>query len=136
MNVTVWAVARKNVKKSRLERPARPKVEAAVRLLIERASDDLDRESLVGTPARVARAYEELFARSKTGLAKLLGRTFEMINDYDDIVALSGIRRESHCERHSGGVRKPWVSTVTGGFRGVFKTDDDLRQEFLASVSG
>ena len=42
--------------------PSRAEAEAAVRTLIEWAGDDPEREGLLGTPDRVARAYEEFFA--------------------------------------------------------------------------
>ena len=44
------------------ERPAQAEVEAALRVLIRWTGDDPDREGLVDTPARVARAFEEFFA--------------------------------------------------------------------------
>src|SRR4029077_4025762 len=43
-------------------RPSRAEAEDAVRTLIRWAGDDPYREGLVGTPARVARAYEEWFS--------------------------------------------------------------------------
>src|SRR5262249_57470778 len=43
-------------------RPSRAEAERAVRTLIRWAGDDPDREGLIGTPARVARAYEEWYA--------------------------------------------------------------------------
>ncbi len=81
-------------------RPARDDVEAAVRLLIEWAGDDPDREGLAGTPARVVRAYEEFFEGYRTDPAELLSKTFEETSDYDDLVVLRNMRLESHCEHH------------------------------------
>ena len=43
----------------RAGRPSRAEAEQAVRTLIRWAGDDPDREGLVETPARVARAYEQ-----------------------------------------------------------------------------
>ena len=43
-------------------KPTQADAEAAVRVLIEWAGDDPDREGLLDTPARVARSYRELFA--------------------------------------------------------------------------
>ena len=43
-------------------RPSRDEVEDAVRTLIRWTGDDPDREGLLETPARVARAYEQWFA--------------------------------------------------------------------------
>ncbi len=44
-----------------MPRPTQAEAEAAVRVLLEWAGDDLNREGL-DTPARVARSYRELFA--------------------------------------------------------------------------
>jgi len=81
-------------------RPARADAEAAVRVLIEWAGDDPDREGLRDTPARVARAYEEFFAGYAIDPVDLLERTFEETHDYDDMIVLRDMRFESHCEHH------------------------------------
>src|SRR6185503_18477228 len=44
------------------ERPSRAEAEDAVRTLIRWAGDNPSRSGMMGTPARVARAYEEWFA--------------------------------------------------------------------------
>jgi GTP cyclohydrolase I len=80
--------------------PQRAEAEAAVRLLIEWAGDDPDREGLLDTPARVVRAYEEFFEGYRTDPVELLRRTFEETNDYDDMIVLRNLRFESHCEHH------------------------------------
>ena len=54
---------RRFLARHRPARPSREEAEAAVRTLIRWAGDDPDREGLVDTPDRVARAYEEFFAR-------------------------------------------------------------------------
>jgi GTP cyclohydrolase I len=79
-------------------RPSR--AEAAVRTLLRWAGDDPDREGLVDTPARVARAYEEFFAGYETDPVDLLARSFEETDGYDEMVILRDIRMESHCEHH------------------------------------
>jgi GTP cyclohydrolase IA len=81
-------------------RPSRAAAEDAVRTLIRWAGDDPDREGLVGTPARVARAYEEWFAGYFEDPREYLQRTFEEVGGYDEIVLLRDIRFESHCEHH------------------------------------
>ena len=81
-------------------RPSRAEAEAAVRTLIRWAGDDPDREGLVGTPARVVRAYEEWFAGNFENPQEYLQRTFEEVAGYDEIVLLRDIRFESHCEHH------------------------------------
>ena len=84
----------------KVDRPSRDEAEEAVRTLIRWAGDDPSREGLIGTPARVARAYEEFFAGYKEDPEVILGATFEETNNYDDVVILRDIRLESHCEHH------------------------------------
>src|SRR5678815_4038702 len=81
-------------------RPTRAAAENAVRTLIRWSGDDPDREGLVGTPARVVRAYEEWFAGYFEDPREYLKRTFEEVGGYDEIVLLRDIRFESHCEHH------------------------------------
>jgi GTP cyclohydrolase I len=81
-------------------RPTRQDAEGAVRTLIRWAGDDPDREGLRGTPARVARAYEQWFAGYFEDPKEYLKRTFEEVGGYDEIVLLRDIRFESHCEHH------------------------------------
>jgi GTP cyclohydrolase IA len=82
------------------ERPSRAEAEAAVRTLIRWAGDDPEREGLLGTPDRVARAYEEFFAGYAEDPVDYLQRTFEEVEGYDEMVVLRDIRLESHCEHH------------------------------------
>jgi len=81
-------------------RPSRDEAEAAVRTLIRWTGDDPDREGLIGTPARVVRAYEEWFSGNFENPHEYLQRTFEEVAGYDEIVLLRDIRFESHCEHH------------------------------------
>jgi GTP cyclohydrolase I len=94
-------VASKNgVAAQRRTRPSREAAEAAVRLLLEYAGDDPDREGLAGTPARVVRAFDEYFSGYGDDPVELLKRTFEETDGYDEMVVLKDIRFESHCEHH------------------------------------
>ena len=81
-------------------RPSRQEAEAAVRTLIQWAGDDPAREGLRDTPARVARAYEEFFAGYGQDPAEILKRTFSEVEGYDEMIVMSDIRFESHCEHH------------------------------------
>ena len=81
-------------------RPTRREVEEAVRVLLGWAGDDISREGLVGTPNRVARAYEEWFSGYDEDPHEFLSRTFTEVNGYNDIVALTHIDFDSHCEHH------------------------------------
>ena len=78
----------------------REHAEAAVRTLIEWIGENPDREGLVGTPGRVARAYRELFSGYGENPKEILRRTFEEVDGYDEMVVLRDIRFESHCEHH------------------------------------
>ncbi len=80
--------------------PSRAEAEAAVRTLIEWAGENPDREGLIGTPARVVRAYEEFFAGYREDPAEFLTTTFKETAEYDDMIVLRDIRLESHCEHH------------------------------------
>ena len=81
-------------------RPSRQEAEEAVRTLIRWAGDDPKREGLRDTPARVARAYEEFFAGYGQDPAEILKRTFSEVEGYDEMIVMSDIRFESHCEHH------------------------------------
>jgi len=83
-----------------VEQPSREEAEAAVRTLIAWAGDNPDREGLVDTPKRVVSAYEEFFAGYREDPDQVLGRTFEDVEGYDDMVMLRDIALESHCEHH------------------------------------
>ncbi len=77
-----------------------PEVLGAVRTLIRWAGDDPDREGLVDTPGRVARAYREYFKGYLEDPLGHLTRTFEEVGGYDEIVLLRDIPFQSHCEHH------------------------------------
>jgi GTP cyclohydrolase I len=81
-------------------KPTRDEAEDAVRVLLRWAGDEPTREGLKGTPARVARAFEEWFAGYQQDPKTYLSRTFEEVAGYDEIVALRDIPFVSHCEHH------------------------------------
>ncbi|HJL80808.1 MAG: GTP cyclohydrolase I FolE [Gammaproteobacteria bacterium] len=78
----------------------REQAEAAVKTLIEWAGDDPDREGMLDTPKRVANAYKDWFSGYEEDPNDFLNRTFEEVDDYDEMVTLRGIDFESHCEHH------------------------------------
>ncbi|NMA97612.1 MAG: GTP cyclohydrolase I FolE [Phyllobacteriaceae bacterium] len=85
------------------EKPARPtreEAEAAVRTLIAWAGDDPSREGLLETPARVTKAYGELFAGYDQDASEVLSKTFKEVGGYDDLVLVKGIPFYAHCEHH------------------------------------
>lgn len=81
-------------------RPSRQEAEDAVRTLIAWAGDDPTREGLLETPARVAKAYGELFAGYGQDAKEVLSRTFREVGGYDDIVLVRDIPFYAHCEHH------------------------------------
>lgn len=72
----------------------------AVRTLITWAGDDPNREGLRETPARVVKAYGELFAGYERDPRAYLKRTFEEVGGYDQLVLLRDIPVVSFCEHH------------------------------------
>jgi GTP cyclohydrolase I len=81
-------------------RPTQEEAEAAVRTLLAWAGDNPNREGLLETPARVARAYGELFAGYTQDPKAILAKTFKEVGGYDDIVLVKDIPFSSHCEHH------------------------------------
>jgi len=81
-------------------RPTKDQAEEAVRTLIRWAGDDPEREGLIQTPARVARAYHEFFSGYESDPMQILATTFSEVDGYDEMVVLKDIRFESYCEHH------------------------------------
>ena len=81
-------------------KPSKEEALNAVRTLISWAGDDPDREGLIETPDRVVRSYNEFFAGYTEDPEKVLGKTFEEVEGYDEVVIVRNIRVESHCEHH------------------------------------
>ena len=80
--------------------PVPDEVAEAVRTLIRWAGDDPDREGLLDTPRRVARAWAEYSRGYQQDPAAHLSRTFHEVGGYDEIVLLKDIPFQSHCEHH------------------------------------
>ena len=85
---------------STIARPSRQEAEEAVRTLLRWAGDDPRREGLIDTPKRVVKAYEEWFAGYSKDAGAELGKVFEDVQGYDDMVMLTNMDVESHCEHH------------------------------------
>ncbi len=84
-----------------LEKPFVPdEVEDAIKTLIRWSGDDPDREGLIDTPRRVARAWLEYCSGYGEDPARHLLRTFEEVGGYDELVLLKDIPFQSHCEHH------------------------------------
>jgi GTP cyclohydrolase I len=82
-------------KKSKIDEP---KIEKAVRDILSAVGEDLNREGLRETPARVARMYGELLAGMRDDPQIHISRVFN--ENYDEIVLLRDIPFYSMCEHH------------------------------------
>ena len=75
-----------------------PRIENAVREILIALGEDPDRDGLKRTPARVARAYAELFAGLRVDPAHVLTTTFEA--NHEEMVLVRDIEVRSLCEHH------------------------------------
>ncbi|NMO52187.1 GTP cyclohydrolase I FolE [Actinoplanes sp. TBRC 11911] len=74
------------------------RIEKAIREILIAIGENPDREGLERTPARVARAYAELFAGLRVDAAKVLTTTFEA--NHEELVLVRDIEVMSMCEHH------------------------------------
>lgn len=74
------------------------KIEEAVTLLLEAIGEDVHREGLVETPARIARMYEEIFSGLNESSQELMAKRFHVENN--DMVLEKDIVFYSMCEHH------------------------------------
>ncbi|MDR2255676.1 MAG: GTP cyclohydrolase I FolE [Arthrobacter sp.] len=75
-----------------------PRIAAAVREILLAVGEDPDRDGLLETPARVAKAYAEVFAGLHQDPAELLSTTFDI--DHQELVLVKDIPFYSTCEHH------------------------------------
>ncbi|GER22888.1 GTP cyclohydrolase 1 [Zafaria cholistanensis] len=75
-----------------------PRIERAVREILEAIGEDPDREGLADTPKRVAKAYAEFFSGLHQDPADLLSTTFDI--GHDELVLVKDIPFYSTCEHH------------------------------------
>ena len=75
-----------------------PRIEAAVREILAAIGEDPDRDGLLETPARVARAYVEAFAGLHADPAEVLSKRFAV--DHQELVIVRDIAMYSTCEHH------------------------------------
>lgn len=71
-----------------------------VRGMLRFLGEDVNREGLLETPARVVRAWGEHFSGYAQDPAEYLAKTFEEVDGYDQLVLVSDIELFSHCEHH------------------------------------
>jgi GTP cyclohydrolase I len=75
-----------------------PRIERAVRDILIAIGEDPDRDGLVRTPARVARAYAELYAGLRVDAEDVLATTFAA--NHDEMILVRDIEVMSACEHH------------------------------------
>jgi GTP cyclohydrolase I len=74
------------------------RIEKAVREILIAIGEDPDRDGLVKTPLRVARAYAELFAGLRVDAGQVLNTTFDA--QHEELVLVRDIEVMSVCEHH------------------------------------
>ncbi|SFM03673.1 GTP cyclohydrolase I [Paenibacillus sp. 1_12] len=73
-------------------------IEGHVREILRLIGEDVDREGLQETPARVTRMYEEIFAGYEADYKDILGVTFD--EKHEELVIIKDIIYYSQCEHH------------------------------------
>lgn len=74
------------------------KIEQGFKIILEGLGEDPSREGLLATPARVARAYQEMLSSIGKSPEGLLDTQFT--EDYDEMILLKDIPFVSMCEHH------------------------------------
>ncbi len=96
---------------------------AAVRELLLAVGEDPDREGLRETPARVARAYEELTCGLRRRPEEVLTTTFDL--GHDEMVLVRDIELWSMCEHHlvpfTGVAHVGYIPAESGKITGLSK---------------
>jgi len=76
----------------------REQIEHHVREILKLIGEDVEREGLLETPARVTRMYEEIFAGYEVDPREVLGVTFD--EQHEELVIVKDIVYYSQCEHH------------------------------------
>ncbi|MBM9505220.1 GTP cyclohydrolase I FolE [Actinacidiphila acididurans] len=99
------------------------RAEAAIRELLYAVGEDPDREGLRETPARVARAYREIFSGLWQSPEDVLTTTFDL--GHDEMVLVKDIEVMSSCEHHLvpfvGVAHVGYIPAVSGKITGLSK---------------
>lgn len=99
------------------------RVESAVRELLIGVGEDPDRDGLLETPARVARAYREIFAGLDQQPEDILSTTFDL--GHDEMVLVKDIEVYSTCEHHlvpfHGVAHVGYIPSADGKITGLSK---------------
>ncbi|QAY67090.1 GTP cyclohydrolase I FolE [Paenibacillus protaetiae] len=76
----------------------REQIEYHVREILKLIGENVEREGLLETPARVTRMYEEIFAGYEVDPREVLGVTFD--EQHEELVIVKDIVYYSQCEHH------------------------------------
>lgn len=76
----------------------REQIEHHIREILKLVGEDVEREGLLETPARVTRMYEEIFAGYEVDPREVLGVTFD--EQHEELVIVKDIVYYSQCEHH------------------------------------
>jgi GTP cyclohydrolase IA len=99
------------------------RAENAIRELLYAIGEDPEREGLIDTPARVARAYAELTAGLRMSPKDVLTTTFDI--GHDEMVLVRDIELWSMCEHHlvpfTGVAHVGYIPAETGKITGLSK---------------
>ncbi|OXM84955.1 GTP cyclohydrolase I FolE [Paenibacillus rigui] len=76
----------------------RAAIEGHIREILRLIGEDVDREGLLDTPARVTRMYEEIFAGYEADYKDILGVAFD--EKHEELVIVKDIVYYSQCEHH------------------------------------
>ncbi|MHA7140053.1 MULTISPECIES: GTP cyclohydrolase I FolE [unclassified Arthrobacter] len=100
-----------------------PRIQRAVREILAAIGEDPDRDGLVETPKRVAKAYAEFFAGLHQDPAEILSTTFEI--DHEELVLVKDIPFYSTCEHHlvpfHGSAHIGYIPSAEGRVTGLSK---------------
>nr|WP_205207767.1 GTP cyclohydrolase I FolE [Arthrobacter sp. 260] len=100
-----------------------PRIQRAVREILAAIGEDPDRDGLVETPKRVAKAYAEFFAGLHQDPAEVLSTTFEI--DHEELVLVKDIPFYSTCEHHlvpfHGSAHIGYIPSAEGRVTGLSK---------------
>ncbi|KLO62427.1 GTP cyclohydrolase [Dermacoccus sp. PE3] len=100
-----------------------PRIEAAVREILTAVGEDPDREGLLDTPARVARAYAETFVGLRQTPADVLDKTFDV--EHEELILVRDIEVYSTCEHHlvpfHGVAHVGYIPSASGRVTGLSK---------------
>lgn len=100
-----------------------PRIQRAVREILAAIGEDPDREGLLETPKRVAKAYAEFFAGLHQDPAEILSTTFAI--DHEELVLVKDIPFYSTCEHHlvpfHGSAHIGYIPSAEGRVTGLSK---------------